>query len=200
MGQGFESLQARQYMVGLVQLVRAPVCGTGGHRFESDIPPHFFWITPVTIGVSPSGKARDFDSLTRGFESRLPSQRPSGGGCDPLAQLAEHLTFNQGVRSSNLRWITSKFPLKSLIFGYFRGFFMPFFNRYFFCGFYAILPYFTIKCIPKCIPLFENRGRFSVLTGLTPAIGTKGSSQDARGLFSALSALLNSLYRIPFIC
>ena len=24
--------------VGLVQLVRAPVCGTGGHRFESDIP------------------------------------------------------------------------------------------------------------------------------------------------------------------
>ena len=30
-----------------------------------------------------------------------------------------------------------------------------------------------------------------------PAIGTNGSSQDARGLFSALS---NSLYRIPFYC
>ncbi len=27
---------------------------------------------------------------------------------DPLAQPAEHLTFNQGVRSSNLRWITKK--------------------------------------------------------------------------------------------
>ena len=26
---------------------------------------------------------------------------------DPLAQLAEHLTFNQGVRSSNLRWVTN---------------------------------------------------------------------------------------------
>ncbi len=25
---------------------------------------------------------------------------------EPLAQLAEHLTFNQGVRSSNLRWLT----------------------------------------------------------------------------------------------
>ena len=25
---------------------------------------------------------------------------------DPLAQPAEHLTFNQGVRSSNLRWVT----------------------------------------------------------------------------------------------
>lgn len=29
---------------------------------------------------------------------------------DPLAQLAEHLTFNQRVRSSSLRWITSKAP------------------------------------------------------------------------------------------
>ena len=27
---------------------------------------------------------------------------------DPLAQLAEHLTFNQRVRSSNLRWITKE--------------------------------------------------------------------------------------------
>ena len=26
--------------------------------------------------------------------------------CDPLAQLAEHLTFNQGVWSSNLQWVT----------------------------------------------------------------------------------------------
>ena len=25
---------------------------------------------------------------------------------DPLAQSVEHLTFNQGVRSSNLRWVT----------------------------------------------------------------------------------------------
>ena len=27
---------------------------------------------------------------------------------EPLAQLAEHLTFNQRVRSSNLRWLTTK--------------------------------------------------------------------------------------------
>ena len=27
---------------------------------------------------------------------------------DPLAQSVEHLTFNQGVRSSNLRWITKQ--------------------------------------------------------------------------------------------
>ena len=28
--------------------------------------------------------------------------------CDSLAQLAEHLTFNQGVRGSNPRWLTMK--------------------------------------------------------------------------------------------
>ena len=27
---------------------------------------------------------------------------------DPLAQLVEHLIFNQGVRSSNLRWVTTE--------------------------------------------------------------------------------------------
>ena len=54
MGQGFESLQARQYekffyadaqsydyMVGIAQLVRVPDCGSGGRRFESGYPPHF---------------------------------------------------------------------------------------------------------------------------------------------------------------
>ena len=51
-------------------------------------------------GVSPSGKARDFDSRTRRFEPCHPSMY------DPLAQLAEHLTFNQGVWSSNLQWVT----------------------------------------------------------------------------------------------
>ncbi len=35
---------------------------------------------------------------------------------DPLAQLAEHLTFNQGVRSSNLRWVTIKKALHTKCF------------------------------------------------------------------------------------
>ena len=50
--------------------------------------------------MSPSGKATDSDSVMRRFESYSPCQY------DPLAQLAEHLTFNQGVPSSNLGWIT----------------------------------------------------------------------------------------------
>ncbi len=33
-----------------------------------------------------------------------------GERCDPLAQSVEHLTFNQGVRSSSLRWITKQNP------------------------------------------------------------------------------------------
>ena len=30
----------------------------------------------------------------------------SANTLDPLAQTVEHLTFNQGVRSSSLRWVT----------------------------------------------------------------------------------------------
>ena len=37
----------------------------------------------------------------RGFDPLYPPH-------DSLAQSVEHLTFNQGVRSSNLRWITIK--------------------------------------------------------------------------------------------
>ena len=32
---------------------------------------------------------------------------------EPLAQLAEHLTFNQGARGSNPRWLTTKKPLNN---------------------------------------------------------------------------------------
>lgn len=44
-------------MVDIAQLVRAPGCGPGGHGFESHYPPHLNY-----VGVSPSGKAQDFDS------------------------------------------------------------------------------------------------------------------------------------------
>ena len=46
-------------------------------------------------GIAKMVKARDFDSRIRWFESDYPSQYGS------LAQLAEHLTFNQGVPGSN---------------------------------------------------------------------------------------------------
>ncbi len=78
---GFESLQVRHfirrlafvgfYMVDLAQLVRVPGCGPGGRGFESHIPPH---LTFISVGVSPRGKAKDFDSFIRRFESCHPSQ------------------------------------------------------------------------------------------------------------------------------
>ena len=99
MGQGFESLQARQPRGGYSSVVRAPDCGSGCRRFKSDYPPHFGHVPDV--GVSPSGKARDFDSRIRRFDPCHPSHP------DPLAQLAEHLTFNQGVPGSSPGWVTT---------------------------------------------------------------------------------------------
>ena len=61
-------------MVGVAQLVSASDCGSEGRGFESLYPPwavalwrrlHFYHKEP-----SPSGKARGFDPLIRGFESR----------------------------------------------------------------------------------------------------------------------------------
>ena len=58
--------------------------------------------SPLILGISQVGKAHDFDSCMRRFESCIPSHIN-----DSLAQSVEHLTFNQGVRSSNLRWVTN---------------------------------------------------------------------------------------------
>ena len=64
-------------------------------------------------GASPSGKARDFDSLIRWFESSRPSQIIRAGqrrfikDHDPVAQSAEQLPFKQWVRGSNPRRVTT---------------------------------------------------------------------------------------------
>ena len=54
----------------------------------------------IKIGMSPSGKAPDFDSGISSVQIR-PSQP-----YDPLAQLAEQLPFKQWVRGSNPRRVT----------------------------------------------------------------------------------------------
>ena len=54
-------------------------------------------LSPPRIASQPSGKARDFDSRMRQFESSRGNQYYV-----PLAQQVEHLTFNQRVVSSNL--------------------------------------------------------------------------------------------------
>ena len=39
-------------MVDVAQLVRAPVCGTGGREFESHLPPHYFPPMMYTLDCS----------------------------------------------------------------------------------------------------------------------------------------------------
>ena len=93
-------------MAGVAQLVRAPDCGPGGREFDSRRPPHLFI---GTLGCRQVVKAPDFDSGIRRFKSCHPSQKwlHITTKYGPLAQLAEHLIFNQGVRSSSLRWTTN---------------------------------------------------------------------------------------------
>ena len=87
-------------MAGVAQLVRAPDCGPGGRGFDSRRPPH-----KILLGCRQAVKAPDFDSGITLVQIQPP--QPLG----PLAQLAEHLTFNQGVPSSNLGWTTTLYAL-----------------------------------------------------------------------------------------
>ena len=64
---------ADKMMVDIAQLVRAPGCGPGGRGFESHYSPHNE-IKDLHKGVSPSGKATDFDSVIRWFKSSYPCQ------------------------------------------------------------------------------------------------------------------------------
>ena len=58
--------------------------------------------------MSPSGKASDFDSDIRRFESGHPSQ------FDPLAQSVEQLPFKQWVRGSSPRRVTNNLKAVAL--------------------------------------------------------------------------------------
>ena len=59
----------------------------------------------LILGISQVGKAHDFDSCMRRFESCIPSQIIYAY-YDSLAQLVEHLTLNQGVPGSSPGWVT----------------------------------------------------------------------------------------------
>ena len=85
----------------------------GSSPFTHPISPNPF-IRGCHIGMSPSGKAPDFDSGIRRFESCHPSQVGAKSALlrlyflyDPLAQQAEQLPFKQWVWSSNLQRVTN---------------------------------------------------------------------------------------------
>ena len=95
---------------------------------------YIFIVTCPIMGCRQAVRQRILIPSSRWFDPSHPSQpkglllrllcRPWQTEYDPLAQLAEHLTFNQGVRSSNLRWVTSKALLRKqkgliLFYGFF---------------------------------------------------------------------------------
>ena len=121
MGRGFESLRAR-YMVGMAQLASAPDCGSGGRGFESLYPPLHGKVQgrsdlrpsdtspQVVSGISSEGimgyrQAVRHRTLTPACAGSNPASPVHG----PLAQVVEHLTFNQVVWGSNPQWFTKMF-------------------------------------------------------------------------------------------
>ena len=87
-------------MVGIAQLVRVPGCGPGGRGFEPHYSPHFFLLFAGTLGCRQAARHGTLTPAFARFESCHPSH------FDPLAQLVEHLTFNQGAWGSNPQWVT----------------------------------------------------------------------------------------------
>ena len=55
-------------------------------------------LTPLSVGSNPAIPARCFAGSSDFYIIAY----------DPVAQSAEHLPFKQGVRSSNLRWVTKR--------------------------------------------------------------------------------------------
>ena len=98
-------------MVGIAQLVSAPDCGSGGQGFESLYP-------PCRVGTLLGYRqAVRHSTLTAAYAGSNPASPVRLYGA--LAQVVEHLTFNQVVRGSNPRCFTFKYDFslrKSLIF------------------------------------------------------------------------------------
>ena len=78
MGQGFESLQAR-FVVGMVQLVSAPDCGSGYRRFESGYP-------PFSLNI-PTGRAVSDMKSSMGYRQavRHRTLTPAFAGSNPAS-------------------------------------------------------------------------------------------------------------------
>ena len=103
-------------MVGMVQLVSAPDCGSGYRGFESHYPPFsFIFILAGSVSYKSSMGYRQavrHRTLTPAFAGSNPASPVYLGSRERkygrVAQVVEHLTFNQVVRGSNPRTLMKK--------------------------------------------------------------------------------------------
>ena len=100
-GRGFEPLNFHHLNGGVAKWLNAVDCKSIPNGFGgSNLPLSTICSSAIPLGYSQAVRHHTLTVTSPWFKSRYPSQ------IDPLAQSVEHLTFNQGVRSSNLLRIT----------------------------------------------------------------------------------------------
>ena len=82
-------------MVGIAQLVSASDCGSEGQGFESLYPPFI-----LIVGYRQAVRHRVLIPAFAGSNPASPAYKYG-----PLAQVVEHLTFNQVVPGSSPGWL-----------------------------------------------------------------------------------------------
>ena len=104
-------------MVGIAQSVSAPDCGSGGPGFDSLYPPFVIEMDASVHFIMGYRQAVRHSTLTAAFaSSNLASPvKVLQIGYGILAQLVEHLTFNQVVRGSNPRCLINRMNFNHVI-------------------------------------------------------------------------------------